>query len=130
MSLPPPGYNRCVSTPSNDDGWVEPRFAYRRQTQRTQSVGDVVGGFFKSRYETPHKQLGRIAEQWQRLLPDEIVQHTALVGLRRGVLTVTVADSAVLFRLDRMLRESVLADLRSAANARINRVKLEQGKLP
>lgn len=109
---------------------VDPRFAHRRQVGRTQAIGEVVGGFFGSRYETPHRQLGRIAEQWQRLLPADLVDRTALVGLRRGVLSVIVADSATLYRVDRLLRQSALAELRTAAGAAIRRVKLEQGKLP
>lgn len=60
---------------------------------------------FKREVEKPYKQLGDLIEVWGELLPDELVQHSRLESLSRGVLNVVVDSSTRLYELDRLLRE-------------------------
>ena len=59
---------------------------------------------FKQQVERPHKQLAQIVELWQQHVPADLLEYTALEGLTRGMLRVSVDCSARLYQLDRLLR--------------------------
>ena len=84
---------------------------------------------FKKKVERPYKQLAGIAELWQRLLPQDLIGHTRLDSLTRGVLHVTVDCSARLYELDRLLRmglqQQLIVNHRGPA---FRRVKLRVGR--
>lgn len=63
--------------------------------------------YFKQRVERPHKQLISIVKLWQELLPANLVEHTRLESLSRGVLRVRVDSSARLYEMDRVLRSGL-----------------------
>ena len=80
---------------------------------------------FKQQIARPHKQLSAVADQWQQLVPGELVEHTRLEGLRRGVLKVSVDSSSRLYELDRLLREGLAQQLiRSCGGSGLRRVHL------
>ena len=86
--------------------------------------------FFKSDIQKPFKQLKGISEAWATLVPADILSHTRLEKLNRGVLTVTVDNSAALYELDRQLRSGLQKQLREASKgSNINRIKLVVGKI-
>ena len=66
---------------------------------------------FKREIEKPAKQLAAITELWAQLVPAEIVSHTRLDSLQRGVLKVSVDSSACLYELDRRLRDGLEKEL-------------------
>ncbi|MBI1335509.1 MAG: DUF721 domain-containing protein [Phycisphaera sp.] len=72
---------------------------------------DVSMGFLKAQFkrevEKPYKQLGAVAAAWCENVPPDLLPHTRLDGLTRGVLNVIVDSSAVNYELDRVLRGGV-----------------------
>ncbi len=60
------------------------------------------------------RQLSRLAEAWDQLLPQSIRDHTALEGFQNGVLTVLVDSSAHRFQLQTLLNAGLLAQLPGA----------------
>ena len=66
---------------------------------------------FKDSVERPFRQVTSVTELWHQLLPPELMEHTQLQSLRRGVLRVRVDSSARLYELDRLLRTGLEQEL-------------------
>lgn len=79
---------------------------------------------FRRDVERPHRQLGDLADLWQRLVPAELVERTTLRGFQRGTLQVAVADSGTRYQLDRALRGGVESKLRSAFKGNLRAIKV------
>jgi hypothetical protein len=80
---------------------------------------------FKRDVEKPYKQLAQVAAVWSALVPAALAAHCRLVSLSRGVLRVAVEDSAHLYELDRLLRQGLERQVRTAAKGpAIHRVQL------
>ena len=62
---------------------------------------------FKHQIARPHKQIRSVIEWWNKLVPAELLEHTRLESLRRGVLKVSVDSSSRLYELDRLLRSGL-----------------------
>jgi len=95
---------------------------------------DLSLGFLKKKVQRdfgrPVKQLMAIVPVWERCIPAELLEHTRLESLNRGVLKVTVSDSTKLFMLDRLLREGLQAQLQRELGAGVVRkVDLRVGKV-
>src|SRR5688572_6106479 len=71
------------------------------------------------------KGMPGIAEAWATVIPPDLAARTTLVGLKRGVLSVRAADSAVRYELDRLLRSGGEARLCRLTSVALRRVKLE-----
>jgi hypothetical protein len=74
------------------------------------------------------RQLGRLAEIWEEVIPPGIMEHTALDGLRGGTLTVLVDSSAHRFQLRQLLDGGLLAEIRKRFSGALNKVRLEPGQ--
>ncbi len=93
------------------------------------SLGFMVGQF-KREVQKPYEQLGELATIWGDLVPQELVEHTRLMGLTRGVLRVAVDSSGRLYELDRLLRSGVFDELVSRHRGKaVRRVELKIGRL-
>ena len=77
----------------------------------------------------PMKHLAALVAVWEELLPGELVGKSRLTSLRRGLLTVTVADSATLYAIDQHLRGGVTQALKRGSKTTLNKVKLVIGSL-
>jgi len=66
---------------------------------------------FKQQVEKPYRQMQGIGGLWAKLVPGELVVHTRLDGLSRGVLHVVVDSSARLYKLDRALRSGLQREI-------------------
>ena len=77
----------------------------------------------------PLKHLAALVEVWEAALPAELAARSRLTSLRRGLLTVTVADSATLYAIDQHLRGGVTGELKRGSKATLNKVKLVIGAL-
>lgn len=100
----------------------------RLRQLRNRAERDVSMAFLKDLYkrqiEKPGKQMSRIAETWSGLVPADLVEHTRLESLARGVLRVGVDSSAHLYQLDRLLREGLEHQIIAAARASLRKVQL------
>jgi hypothetical protein len=66
-------------------------------------LGAEMVRFFKHSVERRQTKLARIAEVWEQLVPQLILDHCALEGLSRGALSVLVDSSAHLYDLKQLL---------------------------
>ena len=101
----------------------------RVRTSRVFKSPDQTLGFmpaqFKREVARPFKQLEGLAQHWQNLVPPDLLPHTRLNGLARGVLTVSVDSSASLYELDRLLRGGLETELVKAHRGpAMRRIKL------
>ncbi|TVQ64383.1 MAG: DUF721 domain-containing protein [Phycisphaerales bacterium] len=70
------------------------------------------------------KRLGNAAAVWAETCPPDLLGHTSLAGLLRGVLTIRVRDASTRYELDRMLRSGGEAAMVRRLNAPVRKVKL------
>jgi hypothetical protein len=105
----------------------------RLREWRNRPVPDLSMGFlekhFKQNIEKPHKQFGPLIALWMEMVPEELAARTALRSFQRGLLRVTVADSATLYQLDRAMRSGLQRAIQSASKAPLRRIKLEIGTI-
>lgn len=101
---------------------------WRNRKQRDPSLG-FVRDLVERDVARPMKHLGALVPLWETLLTSGLVERTRLVSLRRGVLTVYVADSATLYEVDQHLRDGGTQQLRRASKTTLNKVRLVIGPL-
>jgi hypothetical protein len=77
------------------DARIRPRAVQSLQREMDRALGDI---------KKLRRAVSACAGAWQRTIPSELVERTALEGVARGVLTVRVPDAATRFELDRFLR--------------------------
>lgn len=92
-------------------------------------LGEDMVAFFKQSVQKRQTKLGKIAEAWERLIPEMLCEHCALEGLHRGTLTVIVDSSAHLYELKQLLLAGVEAQLRLACkSAGLRKITLKPGR--
>jgi hypothetical protein len=74
------------------------------------------------------KQLGRLAEVWDQVVPEEISAHTALESYTRGVLTVIVDSAPHRFSLQMLLAGGLQKILQTHFSGALNKVNLIPGQ--
>ena len=74
------------------------------------------------------KQLSRLAEIWDELIPEAISDHTALESFSRGVLTVKVDSSPHRFQLRTLLNGGLFGEMQVRFPGALNKVRLEPGQ--
>ena len=100
----------------------------RRRSARDDSIGPLVARI-RNESDRHHQRFGELVTLWCELVPADLVEQTALTGLRGGVLQVTVPSSAVAYRLDRALRGGLTSDLRSRFRGSLARVRVQVGEM-
>ena len=81
--------------------------------------------YFRQQVAKQHNQVAALVELWEALVPPELLEHTRLESLTRGVLRVGVDSSSHLYKLDRLLRSGLEKRLRMEARiATLRRVQL------
>lgn len=87
--------------------------SYRGGRQRgPRALGDVLGELFASRGYSRLRSVGELEAAWETVVGEPASQQTRVAGLRRGVLTVTVAYSTLLEELAAFRKSELLASLR------------------
>ncbi len=70
------------------------------------------------------RRLGNAGDAWAAACPSDLIDRTAIVGLARGVLTVSTPDSATRFELDRALRAGAERALIGLCSAPVRKVRV------
>ncbi len=74
------------------------------------------------------KQIGQLSAIWDECIPDFIREHTAIVRLHRGVLTVAVDSAAHRYQLQMLLQEGLIQAIRERfRTGPLNSIKLVPG---
>ena len=101
----------------------------RSDRQDADHLGEDMVTFFKQSVQKRQTRLGKIAQAWQRLIPEMLCDHCALESLHRGTLTVLVDSSAHLYELKQLLLAGAEAQLRLACkSAGLRKITLKPGR--
>jgi predicted nucleic acid-binding Zn ribbon protein len=111
-----------------DDAQLQAVWQNRRLTDSFTHVGHPVAMLMKHKLAKRVRQLSRLAEAWDDVIPPEIREHTALEGYRAGVLTVTVDSASHRFELQMLLAGGLTAELRSRFSGTLSKVRLVPGQ--
>lgn len=74
------------------------------------------------------RQLGRLAEIWDEVIPEEIRDHTALESFNRGTLTVLVDSAPHRFQLQTLLAGYLKREIQARFSGAINKIRLVPGQ--
>lgn len=120
-------YHAPVTHPADHQPHLDALRRHRVRPQRDESLA-FIAEQFQREVARPFKQLGAVAAVWGELVPAELAQGARLESLQRGTLTVSVSSSAVLYELDRRLRDGLERELVIRhKGAAFRRVKLRRG---
>ncbi|MGF1634102.1 MAG: DciA family protein [Phycisphaerae bacterium] len=101
--------------------------AWRRRPDA--SIGEAAVAFFEQHVKKPHAKLGKVAAAWDLLVPEAFKDHTCLVGVSRGTLTVLVDSASHRFELTTLLKAGLQDQLLLAcASAGVKRISLKPGR--
>ena len=93
------------------------------------SLGPELITFFKQNIQKRQTKFAPIAECWEQLIPETLIDHTALESFHRGQLTVLVDSSSHLYDLKQLLlaglEKQIVAGCRAAG---LRRVTLKLGR--
>ncbi len=100
----------------------------RQFNDRAAPLSRPLGMFMKYKLAKKVRQLSKLGEVWDTLIPDEINDHTALESFNRGVLTVAVDSSPHRYNLQMLLSGGLMRELQARFDGAINKVKLIPGQ--
>jgi len=113
---------------SMDDAQLRTVWQQRQFRDRATHVGEPLAVLMKHTLANRVRQLARLAEVWDEVIPDPIREHTALEGFRRGILTVIVDSAPHRFQLKTLLSAGLLKELRARFSGALNRIRLVPGQ--
>ena len=111
-----------------DDAQLRTVWQQRQFADPIAPLGEPLAFFMKHQLARRVKQLSRLAEIWDEIIPDSIAEHTALEGFHRGTLTVIVDSASHRFQLQTLLLGGLLKELQSRFSGALNKVRLEPGQ--
>jgi hypothetical protein len=95
----------------------------------TDKLGDQMITFFKQCVSKRQTKLGKIAENWARLVPESLSVRCSLESLNRGTLTVLVDSSSHLYELKQLLLAGLQQQLLLACKAAgLRKIVLRHGQ--
>jgi hypothetical protein len=93
------------------------------------ALGPDMLAFFKQNVQKRQTKFAPIAECWQQLIPEILLEHTALESFTRGQLTVLVDSSSHLYELNQLLLAGLRKQLLLACKAAgLRKIILKPGR--
>ena len=112
-----------------DDAQLRTVWQQRQFSDRAVPLAHPLAILMKHTLGKKVRQIGRLAEAWDEVIPQPLADHTALESLRAGTLTVIVDSAPHRFQLRQLLDGGLLAELRSRFSGALNKVRLVPGNL-
>jgi hypothetical protein len=111
-----------------DDAQLRTVWQQRQFHDRAVPLGQPLAILMKHTLGKRVRQIGRLAEVWDDLIPANLCEHTALESFRSGTLTVVVDSSPHRFQLRQLLDGGLLGEMRSRFSGALNKVRLIPGQ--
>jgi len=103
--------------------WQQKQFGHRAKPLK----GDL-NYFLKKVINPRYKKMAQIGAAWESLLTPELVAHSYLQHVRRGVLEVMVDSAPHLYEIKMIIQEGFLEQLREACpTISVSQIKLVRG---
>jgi hypothetical protein len=107
-----------------DDRQLQTVWQQRQLTGRIKHLSQPLGTYLKRDLAKRVRQVGKLADVWDEVLPRELAEHTSLLGFTRGVLTVGVDSASHRFLLQTQLQAGLKKKIQSHFGGAIRRIKL------
>jgi len=111
-----------------DDAQLRTVWQQRQFNDRTAPLAQPLGMLMKHTLGKRVRQVGKMAEIWDEVVPDEILEHTALESLNRGVLTVMVDSSSHRYQLQTLLLAGLQKEIQNRFPGSLNKIRLVPGQ--
>ena len=111
-----------------DDAQLQTVWQNRQPRQSGSHLSGPLAVLMKRQLGRRVKQLAKVAQVWDEIVPDDIRQHTALEGFQRGVLTVMVDSSPHRFKLQNLLLAGLQREIQSRLPMGLNKIRLVPGQ--
>jgi hypothetical protein len=93
------------------------------------AIGPELLSFFKNDVQKRQQKFAPIADCWETLIPETLLEHTALESFSRGQLTVLVDSSPHLYELKQLLLAGLQKQLLVACKAAgLRKIHLKLGR--
>ena len=100
----------------------------RQFNDRVAPIGLPLGALMKYTLAKKVRQLSKLSQIWDALIPAEINGHTALESFNRGVLTVIVDSAPHRYNLQMLLSGGLVRELQARFAGALNKVRLVPGQ--
>jgi hypothetical protein len=111
-----------------DDAQLRTVWQQRQFVNTTSHLSESLAILMKHRLAKRVRQLSRLAEIWDEVVPGSIREHTAMESLNSGVLTVMVDSSSHRFQLQMLLAGGLQREIQSRFPGTLSRVRLVPGQ--
>ncbi len=111
-----------------DDAQLQTVWQQRQIRDFTAPIGQPLALFMKHKLARRVKQLSKLAEVWDEVIPEEIAVHTALDSFSRGTLTVLVDSAPHRFQLNLLLAGGVKKEIQKRFSGTLNNIRLLPGQ--
>ena len=111
-----------------DDAQLQTIWQQRQFYRNPAALAEPIALLMKRTLGKKVRQLSRLSEIWDAVVPEAIARHTALESFNRGVLTVTVDSSPHRFQLQTLINGGLGKIIQQQFGGAINRIKLIAGQ--
>lgn len=119
-----------MKKPTEDERYLQDDYRRRRvPVSPAKKMGDVVGQLLVKRGYGNVQQAQSLQQLWQGVAGDQYAASTRAAQLKRGVLEVTVANSAVMQELTFVQAKLVKALAQAAAEQKIQKIRFKVGSV-
>ena len=111
-----------------DDAQLRTVWQQRQFDHRASPISRPLTSLMKYTLAKRVRQLSKLSEVWDDVVPQEIAEHTALESFNRGVLSVLVDSASHRFQLQTMLDGGLTGEIRARFSGALNKIKLVMGQ--
>ena len=111
-----------------DDAQLKTVWQQRQFPPPASPLGVPLAELMKRKLAKRVKQLNKLAEIWDEVLPQSIREHTALEGFKDGVLTVIVDSAPHRFQLQTLLNAGLMSQIQELLPLALNKIRLVPGQ--
>jgi hypothetical protein len=111
-----------------DDAQLRTVWLQRQLDDRAALLGPSLQNVMKNELGKRVKQLSRLAEIWDEIIPGTIREHTALDSLQRGVLTVIVDSAAHRYQLQTLLSGGLMREIQRRFADALQKIRIVPGQ--
>jgi hypothetical protein len=100
----------------------------RQPKRKTKELSQCVDTFMRRKVYPRQKKFSGLAQAWQELLPNELIDHSCLDSFQAGRLQVLVDNASYLFEMDLLIKEGLVDHLREKCpKSGLSEIKLVRG---